>query len=56
MMYPNPFMHTTTTGGGALACSAAIAAINVTLARPTLGGRRARKAITSSTPVENFAE
>ena len=26
MMYPNPFMHTTTTGGGALACSAAIAA------------------------------
>lgn len=31
MMYPNPFMHTTTTGGGALACSAAIAAIQVTL-------------------------
>jgi putrescine aminotransferase len=31
MMYPNPFMHTTTSGGGALACSAAIAAINVTL-------------------------
>jgi putrescine aminotransferase len=31
MMYPNPFMHTTTTGGGALACSAAIAAIHVTL-------------------------
>ncbi len=31
MMYPNPFMQTTTTGGGALACSAAIAAINVTL-------------------------
>jgi len=31
MMYPDPFMHTTTTGGGALACSAAIAAINVTL-------------------------
>lgn len=31
MMYPNPFIHTTTTGGGALACSAAIAAINVTL-------------------------
>lgn len=31
MMYPNPFMHTTTTGGGALACSAAIAAIYVTL-------------------------
>jgi len=31
MMYPNPFIHTTTTGGGALACSAAIAAITVTL-------------------------
>ena len=31
MMYPNPFIHTTTTGGCALACSAAIAAINVTL-------------------------
>lgn len=31
MMQPNPFIHTTTTGGGALACSAAIAAIHVTL-------------------------
>ncbi|HVN53622.1 MAG TPA: aminotransferase class III-fold pyridoxal phosphate-dependent enzyme, partial [Anaerolineaceae bacterium] len=31
MMAPNPFIHTTTTGGGALACSAAIAAIRVTL-------------------------
>lgn len=31
MMYPNPFIHTTTTGGNALACSAAIATINVTL-------------------------
>ena len=31
MMNPNPFVHTTTTGGGALACSAAIAAIRVTL-------------------------
>jgi putrescine aminotransferase len=31
MMHPNPFIHTTTTGGGALACSAAIAAINITL-------------------------
>ena len=30
-MSPNPFLQTTTTGGGALACSAAIAAINVTL-------------------------
>lgn len=31
MMYPNPFIHTTTTGGGALACSAAIATLNVIL-------------------------
>lgn len=31
MMDPNPFIHTTTTGGGALACSAAISAINITL-------------------------
>lgn len=31
MMTPNPFIHTTTTGGGALACSAAIASIHVTL-------------------------
>jgi putrescine aminotransferase len=31
MMYPNPFIHTTTTGGGALACSAAIASINVAI-------------------------
>ncbi len=31
MMSPNPFIHTSTTGGGALACSAAIAAIQITL-------------------------
>jgi putrescine aminotransferase len=31
MMRPNPFIHTTTTGGGALACAAAISAIEVTL-------------------------
>jgi putrescine aminotransferase len=31
MMHPNPFVHTTTTGGGALACAAAIASIQVTL-------------------------
>ena len=30
-MYPNPFLQTTTTGGGALACAAAIASINVTI-------------------------
>ncbi|MBS3943138.1 MAG: aminotransferase class III-fold pyridoxal phosphate-dependent enzyme [Dethiobacter sp.] len=28
---PNPFMHTTTTGGNPMACAAAIAALNVTL-------------------------
>lgn len=31
MMTPNPFIHTTTTWGWALACSAAIASINVVL-------------------------
>ncbi len=31
MMEPNPFVHTTTTGGNPLACAAAIAAITVTL-------------------------
>ncbi len=31
MMEPNPFIHTTTTGGGALACSAAIASIKTIL-------------------------
>jgi putrescine aminotransferase len=31
MMRPNPFIHTTTTGGNPLACSAAIASIHVTL-------------------------
>jgi putrescine aminotransferase len=30
-MHPNPFIHTTTTGGWALACSAAIAGIHVLL-------------------------
>ncbi len=42
MMYPNPFIHTTTTGGGALACAAAIAAIHVTL-REKLWERTAAK-------------
>jgi putrescine aminotransferase len=31
MMDPNPFIHTTTTGGGPLACAAALAAVNVVL-------------------------
>ncbi len=44
MMYPNPFIHTTTTGGGALACSAAIASINVVLRDdyPKAGCRKRR--------------
>lgn len=37
---PNPFMHTTTTGGNPMACAAAIAAINVTL-RDKLADRAA---------------
>jgi len=47
MMYPNPFIHTTTTGGGALACSAAIAGINVIL-RDKLWKLQSRKVITFS--------
>lgn len=31
MMSPNPFIHTTTTGGNPLACAAAITAIQVML-------------------------
>ena len=31
MMHPNPFVHTTTTGGSALACAAAIASLKVIL-------------------------
>jgi putrescine aminotransferase len=42
MMYPNPFIHTTTTGGGALACSAAIASIHVVL-RDDFAGQAAAK-------------
>ena len=42
MMDPNPFIHTTTTGGGALACSAAIAAINVTLREKLWEGAAAK--------------
>jgi putrescine aminotransferase len=42
MMDPNPFIHTTTTGGGALACSAAIAAIQVTLRDRLWEGAAAR--------------
>ncbi len=54
MMYPNPFMHTTTTGGGALACSAAIAAIHVTL-REKLWEQAADKGTYIMTQLNKFA-
>ncbi len=53
MMYPNPFMHTTTTGGGALACSAAISAIHVTL-RERLWEQAAEKGAYLMPKLENF--
>ena len=55
MMYPNPFMHTTTTGGGALACSAAIASINVTL-RDRLWEQAAEKGAYLIPKLEALAE
>jgi putrescine aminotransferase len=55
MMYPNPFMHTTTTGGGALACSAAIAAIHVTL-RDKLWQQAAEKGEYLIPQLEQIAE
>jgi len=55
MMYPNPFMHTTTTGGGALACSAAIAAIHVTL-REHLWEQAAEKGAYLLPRLENLAQ
>jgi putrescine aminotransferase len=55
MMYPNPFMHTTTTGGGALACSAAIASINVTL-RDRLWEQAAEKGAYFITKLRELAE
>jgi len=39
---PNPFMHTTTTGGNPLACSAALAAITVLLEEDLAGQARAK--------------
>ncbi len=54
MMYPNPFMHTTTTGGGALACSAAIAAIHVTL-REKLWEQAAEKGMYLMGELNKFA-
>jgi putrescine aminotransferase len=55
MMYPNPFMHTTTTGGGALACAAAIAAIRVTL-RERLWEQAAQKGEYLMIRLQKFAE
>jgi putrescine aminotransferase len=55
MMYPNPFMHTTTTGGGALACAAAIAAIQVTL-RDRLWEQAAHKGEYLLIRLQKFAE
>lgn len=54
MMYPNPFMHTTTTGGNALACSAAIAAIHVTL-RERLWEQAAEKGMHLMGELSKFA-
>ena len=55
MMFPNPFIHTTTTGGGALACSAAIAAINITL-REKLWEQAAAKGEYIIPKLNNFAK
>jgi putrescine aminotransferase len=55
MMYPNPFMHTTTTGGGALACAAAIAAIHVTL-RERLWEQAAEKGAYLMPPLQKLVE
>ncbi len=55
MMYPNPFMHTTTTGGGALACAAAIAAIRVTL-RERLWQQAAEKGAFLMQHLQKFAD
>ncbi len=41
-MEPNPFIHTTTTGGNPLACSAALAAITVLLEEDLAGQARAK--------------
>lgn len=55
MMYPNPFIQTTTTGGGALACSAAIAAIHVTL-RDRLWEQAAQKGDYMISRLKSLAE
>jgi putrescine aminotransferase len=55
MMYPNPFMHTTTTGGNALACSAAIATINIIL-RDRLWEAAAQKGAYLKAKVDDLAQ
>jgi putrescine aminotransferase len=55
MMDPNPFIHTTTTGGNPLACAAAIAAINVTL-RERLWEQAAEKGEYLISHLRGFAE
>jgi len=55
LMYPNPFMHTTTSGGNALACSAAIATINVTL-RDRLWEAAAQKGAYIKEKVDDLAQ
>jgi len=55
LMYPNPFMHTTTSGGNALACSAAIATINVTL-RDRLWEAAAQKGSYVKEKVDDLAQ
>lgn len=53
MMYPNPFMHTTTTGGNALACSAAISTIHVIL-KERLWEQASEKGLYLMPHLENF--
>lgn len=55
MMYPNPFIHTTTTGGNPLACAAAIAAIQVTL-EENLPQMAAEKGVYFKAGLEKLAE
>jgi len=55
MMYPNPFMHTTTTGGNALACSAAISTIHVIL-KERLWEQAAEKGAYLMPHLENFVQ
>ncbi len=53
VMEPNPFMHTSTTGGNPLACSAALAYINVML-KEDLPGQAAEKGEYIMSKLEEF--